>query len=69
MKNIGEGDALTARRTLIEFLVSRKTAKKAEIKNHLQSQGISVPDNLLNKILKSIGNYAGTLWSLKEPSG
>jgi hypothetical protein len=69
LKNIGEGDALTARRTLIEFLVSRKTAKKAEIKNHLQSQGISVPDNLLNKILKSIGNYAGTLWSLKEPSG
>jgi hypothetical protein len=67
-KDIGEGDAMIARRTLIEFLASRKTAKKAEIKNHLQSQGISVPDNLLNKILKTIGNYAGTLWSLKEPS-
>jgi hypothetical protein len=68
LKDVGEGDALQLRHILIEFLATRKSAKKAEIKSHLQTQGFSALDNMLNKILKTIGNYASTLWSLKEPT-
>jgi hypothetical protein len=66
IKDVGDAEASHLRKVLIEFLAMKKTAKKGEIKTHLQLNQVSVPDNLLNRVLKSIGNCNSNLWSLKE---
>lgn len=66
IKDIGDPEASQLRKVLIEFLASKKSAKKGEIKTHLQLNQVSVPDNLLNRVLKSIGNCQSNLWSLKD---
>jgi hypothetical protein len=68
LREVGEGQALLSRKALIEFLAAKKSAKRIEIKNHLESLSLTVPDNLLTKLLKSISVSSSNMWSLKEPS-
>lgn len=67
LKDVGEGEALLLRKALIEYLTTKKIAKRAEIKNHLKFISLNVPDSMLTKMLKSICVSTSNMWSLKEP--
>jgi hypothetical protein len=66
VKDVGDNEVNEVRASLIEFLRTKGSAKKAEIKSHVIASGLNPTDSSLNKIMKSIGTYSANSWSLKE---
>ena len=67
IKNIGDEEIKDIRIKLIDYLAGNNGVKKQQIKNFLKENNISIQDNKLNKLLKSIGEYTNSLWVIKSP--
>jgi hypothetical protein len=66
LRDVGDESTNLLRKKLFEFFGKNKTAKKGQIKDFISTEGVTVTESVLNRVLKSLAVSDKNIYTLKQ---